>query len=112
MGGVKVTVTLNEELYKAARKIQGLFISNTLEDWSFTTILNLLVLAGIMAPSYISKDKEEEFWRILQSFIKGERENLELEGMMDKLLTSLINKINKLVSKSRTMRESPKGILL
>lgn len=93
MGGVKVTVTLNREIYKALRKLQAAFIQATLDDWSLTSVMNTILLAGIIAVDYLDPNKEKEFWEVIGSFIKETKQELEIESMTDKAANMLIKKI-------------------
>jgi len=92
----RITITIDENLYKALRKIQGGFISSTGEDWSFTTIVNLIILAGIIAPEYLDEELKEEFWETLRDFIKDKKIELELSGIEDKIVEKILEEVKKL----------------
>ena len=93
MGGVKVTVTLNKEIYRALRKLQGAFIQATMDDWSLTSVMNTILLAGIIAVDYLDPKKEKEFWEKITSFIRETKQELEIESMTDKAANMIIKKI-------------------
>ncbi len=93
MGGVKVTVTLNREIYKALRRLQAAFIDATLEDWSLTSVMNTVLLAGIIAVDYLDPKKEKEFWETIRSFIREAKQELEIESMTDRTVNMLITKL-------------------
>lgn len=92
----RITITIDENLYKALRKIQGNFISSTGEDWSFTTIVNLVILAGIIAPEYLDERLKNEFWRTLTAFIMDKKVELELSGIEDKIVERILEEVKKL----------------
>ena len=45
--GKKVTVVLDEEVYKKLKRIQGLLIEVTNEHWSFSKVVEAVILSGL-----------------------------------------------------------------
>ena len=67
------TITIDLDLEKRLRDIQGQMIMASNKNWSLSAILNVVVLAGIMGGSS-SLNKDE--WKVIKSFLKGEKLNL------------------------------------
>lgn len=84
-------MTINDRLYRLLRDIQGKLISLTKKDWSFTAIINLILLAGALTPTHINPNLEEKFWMTLRSFITGEKLNLSgSEAVVQKWVHNLL----------------------
>ena len=66
------TITIDVDLEKKLRDIQAQMIMKTNKNWSLSTILNVVILAGIIGS--IGLDRNE--WKIIQSFLKGVKPNL------------------------------------
>jgi len=45
--GKKVTVVLDEEVYKKLKRIQGLLVEVTNEHWSFSKVVEAVILSGL-----------------------------------------------------------------
>ena len=67
------TITIDPDLEKKVRDIQGQLIVASNKNWSLSAILNVVVLAGIMGGSS-SLTKPE--WKVIRSFLKGDKLNL------------------------------------
>ena len=67
------TITIDPDLEKRLRDIQGQLIMASNKNWSLSAILNVVVLAGIIGGSS-SLNKDE--WKVIKSFLKGEKLNL------------------------------------
>ncbi|RLI47605.1 hypothetical protein DRO69_00190 [Candidatus Bathyarchaeota archaeon] len=89
---MRITITIDDYIYSWLRGLQGRLISETKEDWSFTTVVNMVLVAGIAAPMFIDPKKEEEFWDIIHSFVKDKKITLETEAIVDKVIEELILK--------------------
>jgi len=77
----RVTITLNDFLQKELRKIQGQLIQDTGEDWSFTTIANMVILGGLIGSERLQKKD----WDIIQGFLLEEKSSLDVEAGVDSL---------------------------
>lgn len=77
----RMTVTLDDDIMKALRKIQGKFIADSGEEWSFTTIVNMVLLGGLLGSDRFSK----KVWRTILDFLEQQKLNLDLEAGVDTL---------------------------
>lgn len=75
----RITVTLDDDIMKILRQIQGSYIADTGEDWSFTTIVNMVLLGGLVG---VKKFKKQE-WKTINEFLDEKKFNLELESPLD-----------------------------
>ena len=66
------TITIDPDLEKKLRDIQGQMIVASNKNWSLSAILNVVVLAGIVGSSSLDKDE----WKVVKSFLKGDKPNL------------------------------------
>ena len=66
------TITIDTDLEKKLRDIQGQMIVASNKNWSLSAILNVVVLAGIVGSSSLGKDE----WKVIKSFLKGDKPNL------------------------------------
>ena len=67
------TITMDVDLEKRVRDIQGQLIVASNKNWSLSAILNIVVLAGIMGGSSSLSNAE---WNVIKSFLKGDKPNL------------------------------------
>ena len=67
------TITIDLDLEKKVRDIQGQMIVASNKNWSLSAILNVVVLAGIMGGSSSLTNAE---WNVIKSFLKGDKPNL------------------------------------
>ncbi|MCV0392004.1 MAG: hypothetical protein K5790_01780 [Nitrosopumilus sp.] len=81
----RITVTLNKEIEQQLRKIQGGLIAGRGEDVNFTTVINTVLLSGIIATDEFS----EETWSSIRNFLDNEKETLDFEGLTDHFLNKL-----------------------
>lgn len=77
----RMTITLNDTLEKSLRRIQGKFIHDFEKDWSFTTIVNMVILGGLLGAERL-KNKD---WEVIDDFLKEEKLSLDLEAGIDSL---------------------------
>jgi len=56
-------------------------IQDTGEDWSFTTIVNMVILGGLIGPERLKKKD----WEIIRGFLLDEKLSLDLEAGVDTL---------------------------
>ena len=66
------TITIDTDLEKKLRDIQGQMIVASNKNWSLSAVLNVVVLAGIVGSSSLGKDE----WKAIKSFLKGDKPNL------------------------------------
>ena len=81
----RITVTLANEIEEALRRIQGGLIQGRKHDVSFTTTINIVLLAGIIATDEFSN----ETWKMIRDFLNDQRINLDLEGQTDNYINEL-----------------------
>ena len=62
------TIMIDNELETKIRDIQAQLILSTNSSWSFSTVTNLLALAGIVSLDKLSKDD----LNLLKSFVSGQ----------------------------------------
>jgi len=77
----RMTITLDDFLQKELRKIQGKLIQDTGEDWSFTTIVNMVILGGLLSSERLKKKD----WEIIGGFLLEEKLSLDVEAGVDSL---------------------------
>ena len=77
----RITITLDDDIMKALRKIQGKFIADSGEEWSFTTIVNMVLLGGLLGSGRFSS----KVWKTIFDFLKQQKLSLELEAGVDTL---------------------------
>ena len=78
------TIMIDKEIESKIRDIQAQLILNTNTSWSFSTVANLLMLAGITSSEKLTKDD----WGLIQSFVDGESFSLKKKNIR-KILTNL-----------------------
>jgi hypothetical protein len=91
----RVTVTINDQVYEILRDVQGRFISSTKEEWSFTTVVNMVLLAGLLAPVYMDLKLEDEFWDMIWSFLEDEKVKLDTEAIIDQVAEKIFQLFEK-----------------
>ena len=77
----RVTITLNDDIMKALRKIQGQFIAGSGDEWSFTTIVNMVLVGGLIG----SKRFKSKDWTNIFDFLEDQKLDLDLEAGVDTL---------------------------
>ncbi len=75
----RVTITLNDELAKSLRGIQGKLIQKFEKDISFTTIVNTVLVGGTIG----ANDFSPETWKDVSNFLHSEQLQLDKEGLTD-----------------------------
>jgi hypothetical protein len=83
----RMTITLNNILEKSLRQIQGTFIHDFEKDWSFTTIVNMVILGGLIG----AKKFKDEDWKIIHNFLEEEKLSLDLEAGIDSLASHVLD---------------------
>jgi len=81
----RITVSLVSEIEDALRRIQGGLIQGRKQDISFTTTINTVLLAGIIATGEFST----ETWDAVREFLDEQRVTLDLEGRTDSYINEL-----------------------
>lgn len=82
----RMTITLNDIIEGKLREIQGGYIAASKQDWSFTTIVNMVLLGGLIGAEKFGKKQ----WGIIDSFLKEEKLALELEAGTDSIISHLV----------------------
>ncbi len=77
----RVTITLNDTVMKTLRKIQGQFIAGSGDEWSFTTIVNMVLVGGLIGSTRFKKKD----WLDIFDFIEHQKLDLDLEASVDTL---------------------------
>ncbi|GEM_PF-2567471 len=81
----RMSITLNDFLEDQLRDIQGRLIKELKQDMSFTTVVNLVLLGGILGSKYL-KDKD---WQVINAFLEDQRINIDAEGLTDNYVNSM-----------------------
>jgi len=80
------TIMIDEELETKIRDTQAQLILSTNTSWSFSTVANLLMVAGITGSEKLTK----EDWNTVKSFIAGQSMGFKKKNIK-KLLLNLAN---------------------
>lgn len=83
----RMTITLDDDIQKVLRKIQGTFIADSGDEWSFTTIANMVLLAGILGAERLRKKD----WETIFNFLKHQKLGLDLEAGVDTLASHALD---------------------
>ncbi|AIF84151.1 hypothetical protein NTE_02096 [Candidatus Nitrososphaera evergladensis SR1] len=75
----RLSITLNDFLEEKLRGIQGDLIKGRKQDISFTTVVNMVLLGGILGSRYLKKDD----WQAIKDFLDDQQINLDAEGLTD-----------------------------
>lgn len=81
----RLSITLHDQLEEELRDIQGGLIRGRKADVSFTTTVNAVLVAGILA----SDKLDDEDWTIIRDFLDKEDLNLNKEGLTDNFINRL-----------------------
>lgn len=81
----RLSITLNDRLEDELRNIQGGLIRGRKADVSFTTTVNAVLLAGVLA----SDKLDDEDWAMIRNFLDKEELNLNKEGPTDNFINRL-----------------------
>ena len=81
----RITVTLDTVIEQELRKIQGGLIAGRNQDVSFTTTVNVVLLAAMLGADEFSKDT----WAKVRKFLDDEQIELDMEGSTDNFLKQL-----------------------
>lgn len=81
----RLSITLDRELGDILRDIQGGLIRGRKADVSFTTTVNVVLLAGVLASDKLDKDD----WETIRDFLDKKGLNLDAEGLTDNFINQL-----------------------
>jgi hypothetical protein len=81
----RLSITLNDFLDDQLRDIQGALIKKLKRDISFTTVVNLVLVGGLLG----SKHFDKKDWRIINDFLAEEQINIDAEGLTDNYVNSM-----------------------
>ena len=81
----RITVTLDTVIEQELRKIQGGLIAGRNQDVSFTTTVNVVLLAAMLGVDEFSEDT----WVKVRKFLDDEQIELDMEGSTDNFLNQL-----------------------
>jgi hypothetical protein len=81
----RLSITLDDKLEDELRDIQGGLIRGRKADVSFTTTVNTVLVAGILA----SDKLDDQDWAVIRDFLDKEELNLNKEGLTDNFINRL-----------------------
>ncbi|MGQ0794823.1 MAG: hypothetical protein ACT4N5_01390 [Nitrosopumilaceae archaeon] len=81
----RMSITLDDNIARTLRGIQGRLIEKFEKDISFTTIVNTVLLAGVIGTESFT----EKTWTLLSQFLHEEQINLDKEGLTDNFVNQL-----------------------
>jgi len=81
----RLSITLNDFLDDQLREIQGSLIKKLKRDISFTTVVNLVLLGGLLGAQHF--DKKD--WQTINEFLDEEQINIDKEGLTDNYVNSM-----------------------
>jgi len=84
------TVSLDPTIEKSLRRIQGTLIVKFEREYSFTTIVNMVLLGGLVG----SGKFDEEVWDMINQFLNDRQENLDLEAAADILISRVVHTLS------------------
>ena len=80
-----MSVTIDDELMKYLRDVQGALIQKLQRDMSFTAVVNIVLGGGRAGAGDISSDA----WGAVNDFIEMKQVNLVREGLTDSYVNRL-----------------------
>lgn len=83
------TITIEDFIHQSIQKIRGRVIEGTQEDFSYTTAVNMILLAGIIGASKFD-DKD---WETIWAFLKDKKPALEFAAVEDKITEELLKRL-------------------
>lgn len=81
----RLSVTLHDDIASPLRGIQGRLIEKLDKDISFTTIINAVLVGGILG----ANDFSEDTWTMINQFLHDEQINLDKEGLTDNFVNQV-----------------------
>ena len=81
----RLSITLNEAVEDQLRQLQGEMISTYKKDISFTTVVNTVLVAGLLGSESFSDEVTKEVYH----FFKTQQINMDKEGLTDNFLNML-----------------------
>lgn len=81
----RMSITLNDFLEEQLRDIQGALIKKLKRDISFTAVVNLVLVGGILGAKHFN----EEDWETINDFLATEQVNIDAEGLTDNYVNSM-----------------------
>lgn len=80
---LKKSITLEKEIENKARKIQARLIEKTDQNWSLSTVLNVLITAGLQQTKKMSRDDLQKIRKTVES---------KTFGFDDSVITDFVKK--------------------
>jgi hypothetical protein len=75
----KKSITLEKEIETQVRRIQARLIEKTDQNWSLSTVLNILVTGGLLQTKKMSKND----WQKIRMLVEQKAINFDESTMMD-----------------------------
>ncbi|HXW02586.1 MAG TPA: hypothetical protein VD828_04360 [Candidatus Nitrosotenuis sp.] len=75
----KKSITLEKEIETKVRRIQARLIEKTDQNWSLSTVLNILVTGGLLQTKKMSKND----WQKIRDLVERKAINFDESTMMD-----------------------------
>jgi hypothetical protein len=75
----KKSITLEKEIETKVRRIQARLIEKTDQNWSLSTVLNILVTGGLLQTKKMSKND----WQKIRDLVEQKAINFDESTMMD-----------------------------
>jgi hypothetical protein len=75
----KKSITLEKEIETKVRRIQARLIEKTDQNWSLSTVLNILVTGGLLQTKKMSKND----WQKIRMLVEQKAINFDESTMMD-----------------------------
>ena len=87
MNMVRKTITIHDQIYDSIQKIRAKLIeARVVDDLSFTSAINMVLLAGVMATKYF----DDNAWKAIADFLNKEKEKLDHEALFDQLYEKML----------------------
>ncbi len=100
---VRKTVTIHDKIYDSIQKIRAKLIeARVVDDLSFTSAINMVLLAGIIATKYF----DDNAWKTIADFLNKEKEKLDHEALFDQLYEKMLVPREKEEEKSEVKGEN------
>ena len=78
------TIMIDNEIETKVRDIQAQLILNSNKNWSFSTVSNFLMIAGIVCSEKLAKDD----WTLVKDFLDGKNVSLKKKNIK-KIISNL-----------------------
>jgi len=93
-------ITIDSEIHEAIENNRGIIIQKISNDMNYTTMVNLLLVYGIMGMAGANKD---EISGVIEKFLSSSQiQTIEKEGWIDKIIEAQLSE------KAETMKMSAK----